>query len=487
MPLPKGSNPLLSNSFFIFIIRFFPSLANLMVMIWYSRQLLPTVYGDYQHFWIQMAVFAPIACFGIHVVIITYTRDMLANLASRINSRHCALYGLWVLLMGVVFALLQYHSINLPFLIPLLFVISISLSTILESALIVFKDHISLTIISILYSVLFWSIHWYVLQHGFSLSLLFTCLLALSLCRFAAFGVLSIINRRRFIPESTVESFTPAAVRSLWLHLGFYDILQVLFNYVDKFIISLVLTAGFSAVYYNGSQNIPFLPLLLSAAGNAVLMQLASGNKQSETADTIRLMNQSGRLLSCIVFPSFFFLFFFRSEFILTLFSEKYRAAIPVFAVSILALPIRAYSFTTVLQRAHRGAIINAGAIADLLLACALMYPLYLWLGLPGVALSFVISTYLQAAFYLVYSARILNISPLQLIPYGNWLIKLIVFAAIFIVIHYSANLFFPGKITLILGGLVMSVVMAVSLLLEFRKQKQNGATQQQATAAKYR
>ena len=266
-------------------------------------------------------------------------------------------------------------------------------------------------------------------------------------------------------------------VRSLWLHLGLYDITQVLSNFVDKFAISLVLTAQLSAIYFNGSQNIPFLPLLLGAAGSAALIQMARGNKNSEKEDTIKLMNQLGRILSCIVFPVFLFLLFFRAPLLITLFGYKYAPAIPVFAAAILILPVRAYHFTTVLQRMHKGHIINIGAISEFILGCLLMYPLYLWLGLPGVALSFVISTYLQAIFYLVYSARLLQTSPLKLIPYTNWLVKLIVFSTLFIGIRYVCNLYFTGSIPLILGGAAMAAITGVSLYIEYKKQGTHGGS----------
>ena len=234
------------------------------------------------------------------------------------------------------------------------------------------------------------------------------------------------------------------------------------------------MAASISAVYYNGSQTIPFLPLLLGAASSTVLILLANGGSQVETASIIKLMNQSGRLLSCIVFPVFFFLFLFRQEFIITIFTEKYAAAVPVFAASVLVLPVRAYSYTTVLQKLHNGAIINIGAIADLVLACGLIYPLYKGLGLPGIALSFVFSTYLQAGFYLFYAARLLGVSPFKLIPYRNWLVKLILFFTLFIGIRYLGRIYFTGKIVLILGGVAMIIVIAGSLWLEIKKQRIN-------------
>ena len=477
MPLPKAkSNSLLSNSFFIFIIRLFPSLANLVVLIWYSRSLPQDAYGSYQHFWIQMNVIYPLACFGIHVLVITYSKEFIVALFRKLQTSHYVLYGSWIAALSAVFALLQCGALAITFIIPFLFLLSFTLSVLLESLLIVFRSYKSLTIISFLYSAVFCIAHIHVLKNGFSLQALFTLLLAITALRMFIYLLLFANQLRENSTAAFTGSIDVMKIRSLWLHLGLYDVLQILFNWIDKFIISLVLIAPLSAIYYNGSQTIPVLPLLLSAAGSAVLMQLASSDDQDETKSIINLVNESGKMLSCIVCPVFLYLFLFRQELIPVILTEKYVPAIPIFALAVLVLPLKAYSFTTALQRLHKGVVINAGAVGDLLLACLLMYPLYIWLGLPGVALSFVITTYLQAAFYLFYTAKLLKVSPLQLVPYANWLVKLIVFACAFIVIRYACNQYYRQEITLILGGVAMVLLIVGSLLLELQRQKRHGS-----------
>jgi O-antigen/teichoic acid export membrane protein len=380
---------------------------------------------------------------------------------------------MWVILLGAVFSWLQGSFNGISYLIPFLFFISFTLSIVLESCLLVFRNYRLLVTVNILYAVAYCIIHWHAWVRGFSLEYVFSGLVVITLLRLLVY-VASVFVEFRNAGNYTVPIAIPK-IRTLWLHLGLYDVLQLFFSWIDKFIISFVLTAELSAVYFNGSQNIPFLPLLLGAASSAVLIKLASANTGNEDKDTVKLMLQSGRLLSCIVFPLFFFLLIFRTELITVLLSAKYAASIPIFAVAVLVLPVRAYSFTTVLQRHHKGHIINIGAAADLLLACLLMYPMYLWLGLPGVALSFVITTYLQAAFYLYCSAQLLEMSVFQIIPYRDWLVKLIVFGSLFIVIHYAAARYITPKISLFLGGVVMAAAIAVSLVMEANKQRLDG------------
>lgn len=476
MPLPKANNIFVSNSFFIFITRFFPSLANLVVMILYSRQLPTDMYGNYQLFWIQMYIIYPIICFGIHTLIVTYNPNVLTNILSKLSPIHYIYYILWMLLLSCCFAALQFHAGGVSFLTSSLFILTFSVSIITESLLIVLRKYTTLSITGFLYAAAFCGIHWLSLTGTFSLQSLFSLLLIINLLRVFTYSIAILKEFKNNTYGYHHEELDIHSIRSLWLHLGIYDIVQMFSSWIDKFAISLLLTAQLSAIYYNGAQNVPFLPLLLAAASSAVLLQLA-GSTTSILAkeSTVLLVNQSGRLLSCIVFPVFCYLFIFRNELIVTLFSEKYIPAIPIFAVATLVLPVRAYSYTTLLQRMHKGNIINIGAIAELALACLLMYPLYLFMGLPGVALSFVVSTYLQAGFYLFYTGKYLSVSPLSLIPITNWVIKLIVLGSLFLAVHFWCSINYTGKFSLILGAILMLLGIGTSLLAELKWNKKNG------------
>jgi O-antigen/teichoic acid export membrane protein len=235
-----------------------------------------------------------------------------------------------------------------------------------------------------------------------------------------------------------------------------------------------LLSSGISAVYFNGTQNIPFLPILMSAASSAVLLQLGNRQQEDNTNHAVLLANQTGRLLSCVVFPLFFFLLFFRYEIYDLLYKGKYMQSVPIFFVSLFMLPVRAYSFTTILQHKHKGGMINTGAIAELLLACILMYPLYQLMGLPGLALSFVISTYLQAVFYLVVTANTLRVTFFSLIPLTNWILKLIVFATVFIGIRYLFQQYLSTLISLTLGTVMCIICIFISLSIELKAIKKH-------------
>ncbi len=477
MPLQKPkSNTFFSNTFYIFIIRFFPSLANLIVILVYSHKLLPATYGAYQNFWISLSIFYPFACFGIHVLIINYNKATLVQIVSKLKSSFYFLYALWLLILCSLFGYLQWHFLTIPFYISFLLLLSFSISIIVEAILMVYKDFLRLIVVSASFSVVYILLHIYVLYNGFSMVQIFYFVLFVTLAKLLFYSAMLKGKFNKIKKEiEAYDNFDIKKIKKLCLHLGIFDIIQMLSTYLDKFVIAFFLASGLSAIYYNGSMNIPFLPLLLSAGGSAILLQLVAEHKQDNHSNLVSLMNESGRVLSCIVFPMFFFLLFFRDELIINMFSEKYRAAIPVFLVSILVLPMRAYSYTTALQRLHRGDIINIGAISELVIGCGLLYPLYLWKGLPGVAFSFVFSTYLQGLFYLFYTSKLLKVPIFSLIPYKNWILKLIFFAALFLCFRFIGIFYLTPIITLILGSILLFLAIGFALMFEFIKHRKHG------------
>jgi O-antigen/teichoic acid export membrane protein len=462
-----NSNSFFGNTFFIFLIRFFPTLANVLVMILLSRQLDTASYGLYQNYWVQVYVLSTVACLGLQGFLLTYNPQVVAGLVRMLQRKGFLFLYTWITLVSVAFAYLQHGKLQLPAIIPFAFLTVYAITTITETVLSVNRRFKLMVVVNVLYTTVFVAMHIAFLKNRYSLEQLFTYILLISGARLVVYLPVAISVVKKQVSEPIGK--TMHEVRSLWFHLGLYDMSQMLFRWIDKFIITLFLAEELSAIYFNGSQDIPFLPLLLGAAGSAALMQLANSEKENEDRYIVELLQHSSRILSSIVFPVFFFCVCFRMELFTVVLSERYLPAVPVFLVSVMAIPLRAYSFTTILQNKHKGSIINIGALLDLLLACTLMYPLYLAMGLAGVALGFVISSYLQAAFYLYYSGKLLGVAALSLLPVKNWLIKLIVFAIVFIAVHYTASMVFSAQIVLIWGIVALMAAIAITIALEFK------------------
>lgn len=462
------SDIFISTSFNIFLIRFFPSLALTLVMILFSRTLSFDDYGYYQQYYTQALLLGAIACAGIQAIVVTYDKEKLIALLKSLSMRSYILFSLWVFAISIVFSIIQpFHEF--PAALSVVFLISYCLQLITEALLIAYKKFSSLIVISIMYALLFTVFHVLVLQKVWSFANLFLALAMLCLAK--GFICLLIIRKEKNI--ANIDTTAILTTQKLWRQLGLYDVLQVVFRWIDKFILGFILTKSMFAIYYNGSVDIPFIPIMLGAAGSALLMQLAQG-KHKTSQQTIDIMHHSSRLLSSLVFPLFLLLLVFRYELFEVVFSVKYIDAVPIFLMAILVLPLRAYNFTTVLQNKHRGDIINIGAVLDLVIACALMYPFYQFMDLPGVTLAFVVSTYIQALFYLWHTAKLLKTKTLSLIPIKNWLLKLIIFSGAIITIHYCICYVFTPIFVLILGCATALVLMGVSLSIDLSVANKN-------------
>lgn len=443
-------------------------LVTLLVLIAFSRRLDTAVYGSYQNFWTQMYLLNSLACMGIHVIIVTYPTSFVANLLSRLNRKYYISYTFWLLLISSVFGFLRYNAGG-QWIVAQMFIICWCLSLIIEAILITAKRFGILVITNIIYAIVFAILHWQVLHGSFNIDRLFQYLLFLMFFKVAVNGIVSLSVLHR--ANKTESMLTIPNIKSLWLHLGFYDVSQMIFRWMDKYIISLFLSAELSAIYFNGSVDIPFLSVILGAAGSASLVQMAY-NKKDEDGHAIQLANYSSRLLSSVVFPLFFFFLFFGKELFVVLLSPKYLPSVPIFTMSILSIPLYSYHLTSILQNRHKGAVINKGAMLDLVIALALMYPLYKMIGLRGVALSCVISSYVQAGYYLKKTSGLLKVSVSKLMPLGNWFIKLIVFSTLFIAIHYLLGLFFPYQKVLFLGIVLVVITCILSLYIEIKASK---------------
>lgn len=385
--------------------------------------------------------------------------DTLRHLIKRLKPLYYRGYVFLLILIGITFTVLQ------PGYLSFLFFILYTICILLEAFLTILKKFRLLTISSLLYALSFVGSAVYTYHSGFQLQTFIACLLPFLLLRF----VLLFIPFYTFMkqkPEGKIIKPGLRNVQSLWMHLGFYDIVTMLIVWADKFAVSLVAKEETSAVYFNGSINIPFLPIILSAVSSATLMQLVVS---ATPAEKTRLMQQAGKLLSCAAYPLFFFLLAFRTEFVHTVFSDRYDASIPIFICSILILPVRAYSNTIILQNLQKGRIMNIGVILDFVVAIALIYPLYLWLGLGGIALSFVISTYVQSLFYLYHSAKLLQVSMLSLVPLKNWLIKAAFFGVLSFTLHLLLQQLKP-LISLSIAAAVCGIAAAIILKIEMKR-----------------
>ncbi|MGC4104199.1 lipopolysaccharide biosynthesis protein [Ferruginibacter sp.] len=423
----------------------------LAILFIFSRKLPVADYGLYQSVWLYSNVISVIAVFGLPSLILSVTiTDIRKWIAA--NKKTFAFAAISLHLLPILYILLfaeKYDPVTKLLLLALVLVQNISILT--EALAIKNKKEKKVLISNIVFSLGYLAVHLYAIYISWSLPFIL-----------AGIIVMHIVKTLFLWPSKNSLQSNTAAVASAstgkqWLYLGINDTAGVLFKWIDKWLILSFLPLTQFALYTNGSYEIPVFGLMLSAVGNIMLVDLSE--KEGGIAQHIQqAFKRSSTLLASVVFPAFCFLFFYSNTFFTFLFSDKYATAIPIFVISIFVLPVRITSFTAVLQAYHSNDIIVKGAVLDLLLAAVFMAILYPIFKLNGLAAAFVLSTYIQAAYYLWQTGKLVDQKITQFFPFRQliymMLIAVLVMSASFYLpglLSYSANMFAGAAICLLL------------------------------------
>jgi O-antigen/teichoic acid export membrane protein len=101
-------------------------------------------------------------------------------------------------------------------------------------------------------------------------------------------------------------------------------------------------------------------------------------------------------------------------------------------------------------------------------IAIVLMLVLYPLMGTRGLALAVVISTFCQALYYLFHSAKVLNISMLQILPLQKLVIRLVIFFALYFFLFFLLS-GVDFKIKLLIGAVVTTIIVVAGMMKYFK------------------
>jgi len=463
-----------AQSLAIFLIRFFPALGSLGVIILLAHKLPMAQYGQYSQFMISVNLMCPLACFGVQALTLQLPKSKIFRFVGQLPQKNIGLFAANMLFWSLVFGFVLNYTLGRSAGLTTVYLVCYAATLILESVLLALQQQKVLLWSSLLFTLITVLAHVLFLYLSFDLSLFLWSLIGvygLKLLLYAA-----VIRRQKSNDESQDgQVSTQQDLLRLWAHLGVYDAIQVGSTWVDKFAVSILLSATWSGIYYNGTFTIPFLPIVLGAVSGSAIMHLARLSPEQHEVEVGRISHKVARTLSAIVFPLAAFLLCYSGEFIGFVFNDNYSLSVPIFFVSCLVLPVRAYSFTAILQSLHRGDVINKGGIMELIIALLLLYPGYLIAGLPGMAASFVISTYFQVFYYLYHLTKILKLPVGALLPLPHLAIKASLFAFIMFGVHFLTTLYFSANIALFLGSIVLVLGSSIAIVFEMKKEEKYG------------
>jgi O-antigen/teichoic acid export membrane protein len=418
---------LIQKTFWLFTGRAMPAIVLFLIAILYSRQLSYDDYGTFQSVWMYVNIVNVIISFGFSSVILsTNLPFLLSFLKNNVRFISGFYLALWISGLTVFFLFAKNLNTSLKFLL-IAFIIIQNLITVAETLLIKRRKEKISFVINFFYSLLFFGCHIYILFSHYDLANLVAGISLVSILKLMA--ILLVPAKNEKYEGVTDENHFIAH----WGYLGMNEVLGVLSKWVDKVFLLYLLTASDFAVFFNGSFEIPLFGLLISVAGSLMLIEFSANIQMTDKIQA--LFRESFNMLSTIVFPLFFFLFFFREDIFSLIFKDKYNASVPIFAISIFILPLRINNYSVILQCFSQGKKIIIGSLIDIVIALILMVSLYPVMGSRGIALSIVISTYCQVMYYLWYSAKLLNIKMYELLPLQKLAVKFLIFLALYFII----------------------------------------------------
>jgi O-antigen/teichoic acid export membrane protein len=182
---------------------------------------------------------------------------------------------------------------------------------------------------------------------------------------------------------------------------------------LHNYFVSHKFGAAIYAVYAIGCFQLPFFAILAESVGSVMIPRVSLLQHQQRTREIVLLTTGAMRKLAAVYFPAYAFLMIMRYEFITALFTARYIASVPVFAVNLTLIPL-GILMTDPIMRAyaeHRHFAVKLHATLLVCLALGLSMSIGRF-GLVGAITLVVVCHAIGRAAMVVKAIRILDVRP---------------------------------------------------------------------------
>lgn len=180
----------------------------------------------------------------------------------------------------------------------------------------------------------------------------------------------------------------------LWysVPLSLAQVFWTLNRQLDKYVVKEFLSAQQYAEYSNGAWELPIIPTIAYSVAAVMMPQMVNYFLKNDIESLLELWLRSIRGVSVVVLPLVVFFLLSSEEFIVMLFSEKYRAsAVPFFIYTFILLQ-RVASYSNMQKALDITREVTVGSIYLFGINAVLVVPFVLWLGTVGPPLASVVA-----------------------------------------------------------------------------------------------
>ena len=177
--------------------------------------------------------------------------------------------------------------------------------------------------------------------------------------------------------------------------MGLASMIGTITLQIDKVIVSSMVPAESFAIYVNGAIEVPLMSVITGSIMAVLLPEMVRLYQSNRATDAIILWGRAALKSSLIIFPVTVFLFIFREETMVVLFSESYRASAVPFAIYLLLLPIRIVLYGAAFMAAGRSDLILKRALLAFVVNILFSILLVHFIGYVGAAIGSVLTMYI--------------------------------------------------------------------------------------------
>jgi O-antigen/teichoic acid export membrane protein len=174
------------------------------------------------------------------------------------------------------------------------------------------------------------------------------------------------------------------------------------------------------AHYSIGTYMRPIIAVLRNSMSDALLPEMSHQQRSQQPGDSLVLWRRMTIVAAILMIPAAVLLWRFADTLVVTLFSQEYRPAVPVFQIYLLVLFREIVDFAVPLRAANRTAPILYSNAVSIVLNAILLSILLPTVGLLGAAIAFIIARMVEGAYLGWQTARIYEVRPLALINWGE-------------------------------------------------------------------
>jgi len=297
------------------------------------------------------------------------------------------------------------------------------------------------------------------------LSVLIGNLVLYGAIRFCFFSSLNWREWRQFLKEKQKTLFGFGQI-SYGAPLAASSMVGLIGRVLDRVLVGVNFSVEQFAVYAVGSLEIPLDVIFQSSVSKVLSASLPSLAKERRYAEIAAILKESPRKLSLVVVPVFVYLFSEAENFIVFLYSDKYRESAVVFRIYLFLVPLHMLIMSMVPRVTGRTTINFKLTVFSVTLNAVLSIFAVHYMGFYGPALATIVATWLTSIAYFYVVTRILEVGVGDLLPVSH--IAKVFGICLFCAIcgklggHYFTSAFFR----LLASGTIYSILMVMLFYL---------------------